>query len=202
MRQLNPKTSTAWMLAKRGAEFLTDEFAIVDSQLNCFSFPCSSLASSRLIKASGMRLTRVQSLSLRFRDLRSKILSTRFAPGGIRLYPDQVFKIRDKVLLRGIVFIQNGVDDCRRVSADEALTLLGAVQDYEVNWKSNPYILAQSFFRPEFTRTDLLLRERRILENLISGVTCSYLVSSSKGLHFQIIEKIPQMLQEVESIKS
>ncbi len=75
------KTTTAWMLAKRGAEFLTDEFAVLDLQGNCYGFPCSSLVSGQLVKAAELQLTRKQGVSLWLRELKSKMLSTRFAPG-------------------------------------------------------------------------------------------------------------------------
>src|SRR5438034_11168344 len=54
------------------------------------------------------------------------------------------------------------------------------------------YIIARSFFRPSFNPTDISAREEKIMKLLISQVRGSYLVSSSKGLHYQTIEKIPQ----------
>ena len=188
------KTTTAWMLAKRGAGFVTDEFAILDSEGRCFGFPCSSLVSAGLVKAADLRLTRRQSISLRIRDARSRILSTRFAPGGVKLYPDDIFKTRDRVEITSLAFIQNGLEDLRQVDAKEAYTLLRAVQDYELNWRSNPYIIARSFFYPTFNADDISAREEVMMKNLISGVRGSYLVSSSKGLHYQSIERIAQTL--------
>src|SRR5207247_5881424 len=137
-------------------------------------------------------LTKKQTLSLRARDARSKILSTRFAPGGVKLYPDDNFKTSDRVAITILAFIQNGLDDLRQIEAEEAYTLLRAIQDYELNWRSNPYIIARSFFRPSFNPTDISAREEKILKLLISRVRGSYLVSSSKGLHYETIEKIPQ----------
>ncbi len=188
------KTTTAWMLARRGAGFVTDEFAILDSEGRCFGFPCSSLVSSGLVGTADLRLTKGQRLSLRIRDTRSKILSTRFAPGGVKLYPDEIFQVRDRVKITRIAFIQNGIDDFHRIEAGEAYTLLRAVQDYELNWRSNPYIIARSFFYPTFNADDISAREEVIMKNLISRVRDSYLVSSSKGLHYQSIERIPQTL--------
>src|SRR5216117_2243629 len=54
-------------------------------------------------------------------------------------------------------------------------------------------IIARSFFRPSFNPTDISAREEKIMKLLISQVRGSYLVSSSKGLHYQTIEKIPEM---------
>jgi len=186
------KTTTAWMLATRGAGFVTDEFAILDSEGRCFGFPCSSLVSSGLVKAAGLQLTKKQKLSLRVRDTRSKVLSTRFAPGGVKLYPDDIFKTADRVAITRLAFIQNGLDDLRQIDDDEAYILLRAIQDYELNWRSNPYIIARSFFKPSFNPTDVSATEEKILKLLISRVKGCYLVSSSKGLHYQTIEKIPQ----------
>jgi uncharacterized protein YbaR (Trm112 family) len=189
------KTTTAWMLAKRGAGFVTDEFAILDSRGRCFGFPCSSLVSSGLVKAAALRLTKKQTLSLNLRNLKSKLFSTRFAPGGVKLDPDDMLQTRDRVAITRIAFIQNGIDDTRQVESDEALTLLTAVQDYELNWRSNPYIIARSFFSPKFNPRDISAKEETIKKTLISRVRGSYLVSSSRGLHYQTVERIPQMLR-------
>src|SRR5437867_2060248 len=54
-------------------------------------------------------------------------------------------------------------------------------------------IIARSFFRPSFNPTDISAREEKIMKLLISQVRSSFLVSSSKGLHYQTIEKIPEM---------
>src|SRR6266702_8248053 len=118
---------------------------------------------------------------------------TRFAPGGVKLYPDDNFKTCDRVAITRLAFIQNGLDDLHQIEAEGAYTLLRAIQDYELNWRSNPYIIARSFFRPGFNPTDISAREEKIMKLLISQVRGSYLVSSSKGLHYQTIEKIPEM---------
>lgn len=192
------KTTCAWMLARRGAVFVTDEFAILDSEGRCFGFPCSSLVSAALVKTAGLHLTRKQTLSLRFRDARSRVLSTRFAPGGVKLYPDDNFKTTDKAAITRIAFIRNGLEDLRQLNQHEAFHLLRAIQDYELNWRSNPYIIARTFFCPEFDPSDISDREESIVRNLISRMKGSSLVSSSKGLHYQTIEKIPGMFQVEE----
>lgn len=184
------KTTTAWMLAKRGADFLTDEFAIIDADRRCYGFPCSSLVSSDLVKAIGLKLTVWQSASLRFNQVKSKLLSTRFAPGGIKAYPDQFFKTHDKADIDKIVFIQNGVDSVRRIAVDEALTRLRAIQAYELNWRSNPYLIAESFFDSKFDLEDLSSKEDEILRTLVSKVKKYYVVSSSRAAHFKAIEEI------------
>jgi len=188
------KTTTAWMLAMRGAGFVTDEFAILDSEGRCFGFPCSSLVSAGLVKSADLRLTKKQRLALRIRDAKSKFLSTRFAPGGVKLYPDDNFKTYDRVPITRLVFIQNGLDNQRQIDAKEAYIMLRAIQDYELNWRSNPYIIARSFFPPTFNATELSAREEMIMKNLISRVS-SYLVSSSKGLHYQRIKNITKSYQ-------
>ncbi len=187
------KTTAAWMLAKRGAGFLTDEFAIMDSQGNCYGFPASSLVSSQLVKAAGLRLTRRQGIALRLREVNSKILSTRFAPGGIKLYPDNNFKLSDKGPITRIAFIQKGPDDFQKVGSDQAVRMLAAVQDYEVNWRANPYVIAQAFFRPGFNPQGLSIKEAKIMGSIVSNVKGAYLVSSANGSQFESIEKIAKM---------
>src|SRR5881628_1985461 len=62
-------------------------------------------------------------------------------------------------------------------------------------------IIARSFFRPSFNPTEISAREEKIMKLLISQVRSSFLVSSSKGLHYQTIEKIPQTFSmEVEPV--
>lgn len=184
------KTTTSWMLAKRGAGFLTDEFAILDSEGNCFGFPCSSLVSSGLIRMVGLRLTKRQGLSLRLNNLKSKILSSRFAFGGVKLYPDHFFQTRDSAVITRVVFIQNGLDGFHKIGPDEALSKLNAVQDYELNWQSNPYVIAHSFFNPSFKKQEIFSKEQKILQTLVSRIKDAYVVSSSDSMHFEIIEKI------------
>ncbi len=53
-------------------------------------------------------------------------------------------------------------------------------------------IIARSFFKASSNPTDFSAKEEKIVKLLISRVRGSYLVSSSKGLHYQTIEKIPQ----------
>src|SRR6266581_8588337 len=89
------KTTTAWMLCMRGAQFLTDELAVLDSRGNCLSLPCSSLLTSGLAKSLGLNLTRNQKLSMQIGRLKSKLFSVRFAAGGLRLYPEDFFKVCD-----------------------------------------------------------------------------------------------------------
>lgn len=192
------KTSSAWLLAKEGAGFVTDEFAILDPEGRCFGFPCSSLVSPSLIKAAGLRLTKKQSLSLRLREASSKILSTRFAPGGLKLPPENNFKTSDRVLITRLAFIQNGLDDLRELDNAEAFSRLRAIQDYELNWRSNPYIIARAFFHTSFNPQVVSAREEVIIRKLISRVRGSYLVSSSEGLHYQRIKKIPEMFPAQE----
>ncbi len=187
------KTSTSWMLAKRGAEFLTDEFAILDDKANCYGLPCSSLLSSSVISYLKLSLTGREKLSLRLNDAKSKIFSTRFAPGGIKIYPDRVFKLSDKAKVTKMVFIQNGVDFAKRIDLREALARLRAVQSYELNWKANPYIIAYSFFSTRFDVSQLSSREEEFLEALVSRVNEFYVVSSSSGSHYAMIEGLSKI---------
>jgi hypothetical protein len=184
------KTTTTWMLAKKGAEFLTDEFAILYPDGECLGFPCSSWLSPSLITEFGVKLSRREKLSLRLNEMRSKILTTRIAPGGIRLYPDKDFKLRDSIKINRIIFIQNGLDDARTVSEEEAVTMIKAIQSYELNWASNPFIIAESFFRPDLQIAKLSTKEDELIRDIMKSVKQNILVSSSSRQHFKKIETL------------
>jgi len=182
------KTTTTWMLAKRGAEFLTDEFAILYPDGECLGFPCSSWLSPNLVTEFGLKLSRKESLSLRLNEMKSKILTTKIAAGGIRVYPDRNFNLCDEAKINRIIFIQNGLDEVRTVSEEEAVSMIRAIQSYELNWASNPYIIAQSFFRPDLEIDKLSSREDDLIKRFVSNVGQSTLVSSSSRQHFKTIE--------------
>ena len=184
------KTSTSWMIAKRGGEFLTDELAIIDSHCNCLSFPTDSILSKQLVRATGIRLGRKHRVSLLCRDVKSKLLSTRYAAGGVKVYPESLFRIRERATITRITFIQNGVDSCSNLDCQEALIRLVAIQDYELNWRANPWIIARTFFCPQFNPLDFSAKEERIFQSIVSQVKGSYVVSSSTGAHFATIENI------------
>ena len=184
------KTTTAWMLASRGAEFLTDEFAILDSDGNCFGFPCSSLLSPSSLKALGIRLRRRQNLSLALSQFKSRVFSSRFVPGGIKLHPDSFFRISPKVPVSFVAILQNGTDQLDRIDKSQVIARIRAIQDYEFGWRANPYILAQRFFNPGFDMDWLLSEEETFLQRLVARLEDLYLVSSSSGSHFLQIEKL------------
>jgi hypothetical protein len=184
------KTTTAWMLANRGAEFLTDEFAIIDSDGNCYGFPCSSLLSPSSVKALGIRIGRGQSLSLTLNQFKSRVLSSRFAPGGIKLNPDSIFKISSKAPISLVAILQNGIDQVDRIGKSQVIEKIKAIQDYEFGWKTNPYVLAQRFFNPGFDIDSLLSEEEAFLKCLVEKVEDLHLVSSDSGKHYLTIEKL------------
>ena len=183
------KTSTSWMLSKNGAEFLTDEFAIIDSKGNCYGLPCSSVVSKGSVAKFGIRLSRKQSLALFLNETKSKILSTRFAPGGIKIYPDNLFRICNSARITRIAIIQNGPDLVQRLTSTEALTRIKAIQDYEFGWRANPYVLALSFFTG-LDLNSLGIKEYEFLRNFTRIVHDEYVVSSSSGEHYRSILNI------------
>lgn len=183
------KTSTSWMLSKNHAEFLTDEFAIIDSKGNCYGLPCSSVVSKSSVARFGIKLNRKQSLVLFFNELKSKVLSTRFALGGIKIYPDSLFQVCSSARITKMAIIQNGPGFVRRLAASEALTRIRAIQDYEFGWKANPYVLALSYFT-DLDLDSLARRECEFLRNLIEIVPDQYVVSSSSGEHYKSILNI------------
>ena len=182
------KTTAAWMLSKRGAKYLTDELAVLDSHGTCFSLPCSSLLTSKLIQSLGLNLTNRQKVSLRLNDLKSRLLSVRFVAGGLRLHPEVFFEVCDDVKIAKAMFIQNGIDDFRKLTIDEATARFMAIRSYELGWDSNPYLVAESFFNPEFDLEELRKRERAFVASFLSGLEDIYLVSSSSHSHYKVLE--------------
>src|SRR6266516_456737 len=191
------KTTAAWMLAKRGAKYLTDELAILDSSGNCFSLPCSSLLTSRLIESLGLNLTKKQRLSMRGNNLKSRLLSTRFAPGGIRLNPKDYFLLSDMVRITKAMFLQNGPDEFRKLSLDEATKRLMAIRSFELGWDSNPYLVAESFFNPRFDLDEVRKMERAFISSFLSRIDDIYLISSSNHSHYKVVGDY----QHLESVK-
>jgi len=182
------KTTASWTLARQGAKYLTDELSVIDPGGNCFSFPCSSLMTSRLAQSLGLSMTKKQKLSLRLNDVKSRLLSARFAPGGVRLNPDHYFEVCDRVKIGNVAFIQNGLDDYRKMSLDEAITRLMAIRHFELNWDSNPYIIAESFFNSKFEPEAIRRRERDFVTTFLSGLSDIYLISSTTGSHYKMLQ--------------
>jgi hypothetical protein len=183
------KTTTSWMLSKNRAEFLTDEFAIIDSRGCCFGLPCSSVVSKGSVTKFGLSLSRRQSLALYFNELKSKILSTRFAPGGIKIYPDNLFRICNSSKISRIVIIQNGSDLVQKLTSSDTLMRIKAIQDYEFGWKANPYVLALSFFGG-LDLNSLIVKEYEFLRNFTKLIQDEYVVSSSSGEHYKSVMNI------------
>lgn len=179
------KTSTSWMLAKNGAEFLTDEFAIIDSDFSCYGLPCSSLVSAATATKFGAKLTQKERVKLFFSDAKSKILSSRFAPGGIKIYPDRLFKFRGKSEITKLAIIQRGPDSFSSVGKHEAFLKIKSIQDYEFAWKSNPFLLAKSFFSG-FDLNALAAVENNFLETFL-GKLETYVVSSNSGEQYKAL---------------
>src|SRR2546427_747316 len=182
------KTTTSWTLARQGAKYLTDELSVIDPRRNCFSFPCSSLVTARLAQSLDLDVTKKQKLSLRLNDLKSKLLSARFAPGGVRLYPDHFFEVCDLARIAKIAFIQNGIDDRQKVPLDEAITRMMAIRDFELRWDANPYIIAESFFNPKFELETIRRRERAFVATFLSGFSDIHLISSTTGSHYKMLQ--------------
>jgi len=186
------KTTTTWMLGRRGAKFLTDEFAILDREGLCFGFPCSSLVSSTLAREAHLGLSRRQRAGLFFNDLSSKVVSTRFHPSGIKLYPDEHFETLNKAKVDKIVFIQNGEDSVQEIDRDRATSMIGAIQSYELNWRANPYIIAHSYFGLKPDLDEISRLEKEVVRTQMSKVSKFYVVSSPPGRHHEAIWKLAE----------
>ncbi len=197
------KTTTSWMLAKNGANFLTDEFAILDAEGNCYGLPCSSLLSRGSVTRFGLQLSSMQKTRLLFSDLKSKIVSSRFAPGGLKVYPDELFATCDAAKITKLAIIQNGLDGMTRLNRYQARLRIKAIQDYEFNWSGNPYVLALSFF----TGLDLdalYSLEHKFIEDFLQKIDSEslFLVSSTSGEHYktildQLVPKSPAHLRAI-----
>ncbi len=187
------KTTTAWMLAKRGAKYLTDELAVLDSRGSCFSLPCSSLLTSKLVHSLGLTLTKRQALSMRSNNLKSRLLSVRFVAGGLRLYPEDFFQISDAVKITKVMFIQNGPDEVRKLTLDEATKRLMAIRSFELGWNYNPYLVAESFFNPGFDLEELRKTERAFISSFLSRIDDIYLISSSNHSHYKVVGDYQQL---------
>ncbi len=185
------KTWTAWMLAKRGAQYLSDESPILNSDGSCLGFPCSSHLSPRLINELGRRLTKRQTLSLIFNGIKAKLLSHKFAQSGIRVFPSDIFEVCERGQITKVVFIQHGVDSVREIGEKEALSRIKAIQDYEFSWKSNPFVLVSGFFN-QLDINSVSSKEDAFLRTLLSRIGDSYVVSSASGEHYKVIEKLVQ----------
>jgi hypothetical protein len=186
------KTTTTWMLARRGAKFLTDEFAILGRDGLCYGFPCSSLVSSALAKEADLGLSRRERAGLFFNDLSSKLLSTRFHAGGIKLCPDDHFETSDKVKIDKIVFIENGQDAIWEIDRNRATSMMGAIQSYELNWRANPYIIAHSYFGLKPDLDEISHLEKEVVRTQMSKISKFYVVSSRPGRHHEAIWKLAE----------
>ena len=182
------KTTAAWMLAKRGAKYLTDELAVLDSRGNCYSLPCSSLLTSKLVQSLGLTLTKKQEFSMRSNNLKSRLFSVRFVAGGLRLYPEDFFEVSDSAKIRNAMFIQNGPDEVREMTLDEAITRLMAIRSFELRWDTNPYLVAESFFNPKFDLQEFRKTERAFISSFLSRLENIYLISSSNHSHYKVLE--------------
>src|SRR5207245_7599906 len=101
------KTKTVWMLAKRGAQYVTDEYSILDSDGHCYGIPSSSSLSAATANAVGINVTRRERASLSLAGLRGKILTVHFSSGGARIDPSRFFKICSETDLNQIAIIQH-----------------------------------------------------------------------------------------------
>jgi hypothetical protein len=180
------KTSTSWMISKNGGEFLTDEFAIIDTENCCYGLPCSSLVSKNTASRFGIRLSAREKGRLFFSDAKSKILSSRFAPGGIKIYPDRIFKFCEKTKITELAIIENGPDSFKSIGKHEAFLKIKSIQDYEFGWKSNPFLLAKSFFSG-FDLNALATTENNFLENFLGGLDEIHVVSSKSGEQYKAL---------------
>ena len=108
-------------------------------------------------------------------------------PSG-RLYPEDFFEVCDKAEITRAAFIQNGIDDFRQVPLDEAVTRFMAIRNFELAWDSNPFLIAESFFNPNFDLEKFRKLERAFVTSFLSGLKDIFLVSSSDHSHYKLLE--------------
>ena len=184
------KTTTAWMLAKRGARYVTDEYVILDTEGRCYGIPCSSFLTPTTIKTVGLKLARGEKIALALNYLKGRILTIHLSSGGTAIDPDRFFKVCSAMKVNKLAIIQNGTDFVRRMGKDEALSKVKVIQSIEFPWKTNPYVLAHWYFNPELDMKSLSSQEDSLLDSAISRIPDLYLVSSSSREHYKAIEKL------------
>ncbi len=184
------KTTTAWMLARRGAQFGTDEHVIVDQDGGCHCIPGSSSITLTTARAVNIPLSTREKISLLLNYLKGKLLTVHFTSGGIGVYPQRMFPLCSEMELTKIAIIQNGPDFVREIPAEEALAKIRTIQSIEFAWRTNPFLQARSFFDRNFDATRLSSLEDNLLSSVLSKARGLYLVSSSKGQHYEEIEKL------------
>jgi len=184
------KTKTVWMLAKRGAQYVTDEYSIIDSEGHCYGIPSSSSLTPATATAVGLNVTRREKTALILAGLKGKALTVHFTSGGMRMDPNRFFKICSETHLNRIAIIQNGPDLTRRIRTEEALSRIKATQLFEFGWKTHPYLLAYAYFNPEFEVDSYSSQEDDVLKSVVSRIQDIYLVSSSNREHYRSIENL------------
>ena len=133
---------------------------------------------------------------MRSNNLKSRLLSVRFVAGGLRLYPQDFFEVRDDaVKITKVMFIQNGVDEVRKLTPDEATKRLMAIRSFELGWDSNPYLVAESFFNPRFDLDEVRKMERAFISSFLSRIDDIYLISSSNHSHYKVIEDYKESIK-------
>lgn len=184
------KTTTVWMLAKRGAHFVTDEHSIHDMDGWCYGIPSSSSVTPATARAVGLELGKRERMALALAGLKGGVLTVHFTSGGIGVYPERFFKVSKKTRISRIVIIQNGPDFTEKISRSEALAKIKAIQSYEFSWRNDPYLLARSYFNSDFDISLLSSQEEDLLKGILSRPGDISLVSSSNREHYKAIEKI------------
>ncbi len=184
------KTTTAWMLARRGAQFGTDEHVIVDRDGGCYCIPGSSSITRTTARAVNIPLSTREKISLLLNHLKGKLLTVHLTSGGIGVYPQRMFSLCSEMKLAKIAIIQNGPDFVREIPPDEAFAKIRTIQSIEFAWRTDPFIQARSFFDTNFNANALSSIEDNLLRSVIAKAQGLYLVSSSNGQHYREIEKL------------
>jgi hypothetical protein len=74
----------------------------------------------------------------------------------------------------------------QRINAAEALVRIRAIGDYETKWKTNPFVVAHSFFN-RFDLASLVEKEDAFLRAFLSKVEDIAVVSSASAEHHRWI---------------
>ncbi len=184
------KTTTVWMLAKRGANFITDEYSILDFDGQCYGIASSSSISPATARMVGLKISLREKILLALAGLRGKILTVHFTPGGISIYPERFFSICRKTRIKTVAIIENGPDQTLEINRDEAHARVKAIQTFEFGWRNQPYLLAYSFFNPTFDISSISSKEDKLISNILGSLRKRYLVSSDDRSHYKFIESL------------
>ena len=186
------KTTTALsLLGYSGFHYLSDDLTIVngDAEALCFPSPCTiHLNTYRTVRSA--KIDKMELTKLIFKSLISRLDPGLFFSSCLRvdifdLIKDVKLDKRTKV--RTIYFLEKGAENMTRIDKDDAIKKLTALNLTEISWYSNPFILAYSYFNPQFDLEGLMSKEKETISKFIDNVEKCFVINSQRGRYSSII---------------